>query len=108
MYALVVETVAATTAQTRVQLTVLVTPKVRGDCLPGGVNEARPCKHTACPHHMTRPQVSCVLDVTDNGPATLEEVGEIMGISRDRIRQIEGIAIRKVQARGGLRPWRDY
>jgi len=39
---------------------------------------------------------SCVLDVADRHGATLEEVGEIMDLTRERIRQIEHNAMRKL------------
>jgi len=32
---------------------------------------------------------TCVLDVTDSGEKTLEEIGGILQVSRERIRQIE-------------------
>lgn len=38
---------------------------------------------------MASPLASCVLDVADRGGATLEEVADIIGVSRERIRQIE-------------------
>ncbi len=38
---------------------------------------------------------SCALDVADAGPHTLQEVGEIMNITRERIRQLEVIACGK-------------
>jgi hypothetical protein len=33
---------------------------------------------------------TCVLDVADEGGVTLETVAQIMGITRERVRQIEG------------------
>jgi hypothetical protein len=35
-------------------------------------------------------RASCVLDICDKGGATLEEVGSIMNLTRERVRQIEG------------------
>lgn len=82
-------------------------PGVRGDCLPGGVNEARPCAYVGCKYHLGitvdhrtgRVKIlynppweaypSCALDVADSGEKTLEEVGAILGITRERIRQIQ-------------------
>ena len=84
-------------------------PRTRGDCLPGGANEARPCPFVSCRWHLylnasrdsrqiqlNRPTKfpeeltrSCVLDVTDEGEATLREVAEMFGLTRERIRQIE-------------------
>src|SRR5262245_4590856 len=50
-------------------------PRVRADCLPGGVNEERPCPWASCRYHLVHlrrdglepdtmdPSRSCVLDV---------------------------------------------
>ncbi len=88
-------------------------PKTRGDC--AGV--ARPCPYVACRHNLyldinktgniryTRlglepwdvdPEKSCALDIADKGGVTLEEIGEILDVTRERVRQIEAIALRKM------------
>jgi hypothetical protein len=80
-------------------------PKTRASCSA----EARPCPWVACKHHLyldvnpdtgsikinfpdlepwELPQ-TCSLDVSDRGGITLEEVGEIMNLTRERIRQVE-------------------
>lgn len=46
------------------------------------------------------PDESCSLDVADEGGATLGRVGTVFGLTRERIRQIEVIAIQKIQMRG--------
>lgn len=93
-------------------------PKTRADCLPGGDNAERPCPFASCRHHLALDvdhrghmkinhpatdvadlRESCVLDIADRGGATLHEVGEIMNITRERIRQLEGIAMRRLLAR---------
>jgi hypothetical protein len=74
-------------------------PRTRGDCLVGGENSLRPCRRSECRHHMVHPKHSCVLDLADRGGMTLEEVGEVFGLTRERIRQIEGIAFRKLEKR---------
>lgn len=80
-------------------------PRTRGECRPA----ARPCPWVSCKHHLyldlnaTTGTIkinfpdrepweldhSCALDVADAGGATLEEVGEIMNLTRERARQIE-------------------
>ena len=80
-------------------------PRLRGEC-----KEApRPCPFVSCKHHLyldINPETgsiklnfpdmepwelkeTCALDVADRGGITLEEVGEIMNLTRERIRQVE-------------------
>jgi Sigma-70, region 4 len=71
--------------------------------------DARPCPWVACKHHLyldVNPETgsikinfpdlepwemneTCALDVAEKGGITLEEVGEIMNLTRERIRQVE-------------------
>jgi hypothetical protein len=75
-----------------------VLPRIRGDCLAGGFNEARPCQATQCRYHLSSsPTQTCALDVADAGEHTLEEVADIMNLSRERIRQLEWRALRKLR-----------
>ena len=80
-------------------------PTMREQCQ----GEARPCPWVACKHHLyldVNPETgsikinfpdlepwemgeTCALDVADKGGITLEEVGEIMNLTRERIRQVE-------------------
>lgn len=81
-------------------------PGARVDCVN---DDRRPCPFVACKHHLyldvdkelgsikinfpdlevwEMPE-TCGLDVADRGGITLEEVGEIMNLTRERIRQIE-------------------
>jgi hypothetical protein len=97
-------------------------PKTRQDCLPGGINEERPCAFLSCRHHLgiefrngkvvelegweNRPY-SCVLDATDDGEMKLEEIGDVLGVSRERIRQMLAKMERRIKAfliARGLKP----
>lgn len=82
-----------------------VRPKVRGDCAGG----QRPCPWVSCRYHLylsVNPETgaitlhfpdlepdelkeTCALDVAERGGITLEEVGELTNLTRERIRQIE-------------------
>lgn len=85
----------------------------RSECAGG----PRPCPLVTCPYnnyldvdrwgnlklsHPDRspeevpPDESCALDVADRGPHTLDEVATVLGLTRERVRQIEGIALRKI------------
>jgi len=76
-------------------------PRTRAECLPGGTNTQRPCPWFMCKHNLAREvgryaSESCVLDVADRHGATLEEVGEMLNLTRERIRQIEQTAMRRL------------
>jgi hypothetical protein len=80
-------------------------PNSRAECR----EEMRPCPWVACKHHLyldINPETgsikinfpdlepwelkhTCALDVAERGGITLEEVGEIMNLTRERIRQVE-------------------
>ena len=82
-------------------------PETRGEC--AGSVGVRPCPHVSCKHHLyldVNPETgsiklnfphlevwemkeTCSLDVAGRGGITLEEVGEIMNLTRERIRQVE-------------------
>ena len=51
---------------------------------------------------------TCALDVADRGGTTLEEVGAIMNLTRERIRQVEVKGLAKLQALKDMMALRDY
>jgi hypothetical protein len=61
---------------------------------------ARPCPRLLCRYHLwpevksdtDLPAESCVLDIADDGALTLQEVGDLLGVTRERIRQIQAKA----------------
>lgn len=92
-----------------------VRPRHRGDCADERGNpreEMRPCPFVSCSQHlyldvnpttgsikinfpdipadeMYRMAETCALDVAGRGNITLEEVGALMNLTRERVRQIE-------------------
>lgn len=87
----------------------VVRPMRRGDCERG----IRPCPWVGCKHHLylsVDPETgsitisfpdlepdelehSCALDVAERGGLPLERIGEMMNLTRERIRQLEGRAM---------------
>ncbi len=88
-------------------------PKTRADC----VNGPRPCQFVSCKHNLyldVNPETgsiklnfpdkeiwelehTCALDVAEKGGITLEEVGVIMNLTRERIRQVETRGLMKLR-----------
>lgn len=80
-------------------------------------NGVRPCPYVSCKHHLyldVNPDTgsiklnfpdlevwemvdTCALDVADRGGITLEEVGEILNLTRERIRQVEVKGLQKLR-----------
>lgn len=103
-------------------------PRTRLECLDG----PRPCPWVGCRHHLylnvtARGELhvefpgrepwelkqTCSLDVADDGPQTLSDVGDLMNVSRERIRQIQATVQRRLlpmvsnTRRYDLVLWRD-
>ncbi len=99
-------------------------PRTRAEC-----HEAmRPCPFVSCKYHLfldvqartgaiklNFPDLevedmteSCSLDIADRGGTTLEEVGAIMNLTRERIRQLEVRAMARVEALKETSALRDF
>jgi hypothetical protein len=99
-------------------------PTTRGDC----AEMERPCPFVACKYHLyidvhpvrgsikiNFPDVevwemtdTCALDIADRGGITLEEVGQIMNLTRERVRQLETQGLAKLQEVEGVDRLHDY
>ena len=84
-------------------------PRTRGDC----ANGPRPCSWTACRHHLAgtvrgTPGESCTLDVADRGGATLEEISRALGVTRERVRQIEEAGLAHLREKVPGMPLGDF
>jgi hypothetical protein len=99
-------------------------PRTRTECVDG----PRPCPYVSCQHHLyldvsartgaiklNFPDLevwdmneTCALDVADRGGTTLEDVGAIMNLTRERIRQVEVKALAKLESLKDMMALRDY
>lgn len=88
-------------------------PRNRDECRTG----ERPCPYVSCKYHLyldVNPHTgsiklnfpdlevwemseTCSLDVADRGGITLEEVGELLNLTRERIRQVEVFGLEKLR-----------
>jgi predicted nucleic acid-binding Zn ribbon protein len=86
-------------------------PKRRSDCVYG----VRPCPYVTCKYNLyldvtqagnikfNFPDIepgemveSCVLDIAEDGGATLERCAELLNMTRERVRQIQATALEKL------------
>ncbi len=87
-------------------------PRTRAEC----ANVPRPCPFMTCRYNNgvyvvgkvvhERPQSaekSCALDLADRGESTLEEVGNVLGVTRERVRQIETLGLEHLRWRQVVR-----
>jgi hypothetical protein len=99
-------------------------PQSRGDC----ADMERPCPFVSCKYHLyidvhpVRGSIkinfpdlevwemtdTCALDIADRGGITLEEVGEIMNLTRERVRQVETQGLSKLERLSEVDQLRDY
>jgi hypothetical protein len=71
------------------------------------INEV--CIEVTCEWHLKNESLfNCTWVACNFGPFTLEEVGEMMGVTRERIRQIEAKALKKLQHKKRRDQLRDF
>ncbi|MFA6550386.1 MAG: sigma factor-like helix-turn-helix DNA-binding protein [Candidatus Gracilibacteria bacterium] len=97
-----------------------IRPKTRGDC----ENSPRPCTWVGCKYALyldvnpdtgslklnfpdlnpwdLDPKYSCALDIADDGGWPLERVGQVTNLTRERIRQYQVAAVKKLRQELGL------
>ena len=57
-----------------------------------------PCKESDCRHHLnSEKNYNCAIIASEEGPLTLQEIGDIFGVSRMRICQIEKAILKKLK-----------
>lgn len=49
----------------------------------------------------------CALDYADAGPLTLEDIGDALGVTRERARQVEQMAMGRIERAAGFKAVRD-
>lgn len=98
-------------------------PTVLLDCAEG----PRPCPYVSCKYHLyldvteegaiklNFPDLevwemvdSCALDVADRGGTSLHEVGAVMNLTRERVRQILDVVFRKLRKQTGPHALKDW
>ena len=96
----------------RVSISAHTRPRTRMDCRRG----PRPCPYVGCRYHLfleVKPSgaitvswphlapweipESCALDVAERGAHTLDEIGELLNISCERVRKIEAQAMAQLR-----------
>lgn len=89
-------------------------PRTRGDC----TDMPRPCPFVGCKYHLyldVNPETgslklnfpdlepwelphTCALDIADEGARTLEGVGDLINVTRERLRQLEVSSLQQLRA----------
>lgn len=55
------------------------------------------CDHETCRHWDAHTPATCTLLEAESGPHTLDEIAAYWGISKERVRQLEALAIRRTR-----------
>ncbi|HKY38414.1 MAG TPA: sigma factor-like helix-turn-helix DNA-binding protein [Polyangiaceae bacterium] len=78
---------------------------------PPGTCQERPCRyhlaHRGHSEHQLTPSRDCALDVANEGPHTREQVAAVLGLSDERLRQIEKRALGRLKRNETLRRLHD-
>lgn len=68
-------------------------------CVQKVKESEKPCFETDCRHNLKSEKYkSCALVAAEDGPLTLQEIGDFYGISRMRVCQIEKSILKKLKA----------
>lgn len=89
-------------------------------------NGVRPCPYVSCRYHLyldvrgdgvlrvnfperepDEMMASCALDMAEDGPRTLDQVAGLMGMSKERARQLESSALEKLRKALGAAEFDD-
>lgn len=89
-------------------------PTTRGDCVDG----PRPCPFVGCRYHiwleatqfgaivtqqdgklqgMHNMRFTCVLDAAEQGPLPVKQIGRLLGVKKERLRQMERVATARLK-----------
>jgi len=67
-------------------------------CYDAVRQKKEPCKNNGCRHFLnSEKNYNCALLAAEQGPLTLQEIGDIFGVSRMRICQIEKAILKKLK-----------
>ena len=78
---------------------------------PPGTCQERQCRyhlaHRSHSEHQLSPNRDCALDVANEGPHTREQVAAVLGLSDERLRQVEKRALARLKRNETLRRLHD-
>tara|TARA_Y100001938_G_C8067758_1_gene421277 strand:- start:1455 stop:1721 length:267 start_codon:yes stop_codon:yes gene_type:complete len=72
-------------------------------CVQNVKDGDQPCNNLECRHNLkSQKYKSCALIAAEDGPLTLQEIGDFYGISRMRVCQIEKSILKKLKTQKNL------
>lgn len=67
-------------------------------CFSAHKNQNKNCKNKKCRHwHEISNYNNCIINMSNNSPYTLQEIGELFDITRMRVCQIEKQTLKKIK-----------